>query len=124
MMIDIQNLKAKLLEERANLEKQLSDLGIMDPETGDWGAYQKEAGEADVPDKNDAADFDEDFAIRANTLGELEKRHLDVQNALSKIERGDGSYGKCEISGKDIEEDRLDANPAARTCKEHMNDSK
>ena len=43
----------------------------MDPETGDWGAYQKKA-EAEVSDKNDAADFDEDFA-KANTIGEIEK---------------------------------------------------
>jgi len=120
-MTDINKFKGMLLEERAKLEVELSDLGIMDPETGDWGAYQKEAGEADVSDKNDAADFDEDFALRANTLGQLEKRYIDVKNSLSKIERADGSFGKCELSGKDIEEDRLMANPAARTCKEHMN---
>lgn len=120
--MDIQKLKGMLLEERAQLELELGDLGIMDPETGDWGAYQKEAGEADVADKNDAADFDEDFALRANTLGQLEKRYIDVKNAIAKIERSDGSFGKCELSGKDIEEDRLMANPAARTCKEHMND--
>jgi RNA polymerase-binding transcription factor DksA len=32
-----------------------------------------------------------------------------------------GSYGKCEVCGKAIEADRLEANPAAPTCKEHMN---
>ena len=121
MTTDTNKFKGMLLEERAKLEAELSELGIMDPETGDWGAYQKE-GEAEVSDKNDAADVDEDFAIRANTLGQLEKRYLDVKNALAKIERADGSFGKCELSGKDIEEDRLMANPAARTCKEHMND--
>ena len=121
MAIGIQKLKGMLLEERAKLEKELSDLGIMDPETGDWGAYQKEPGEADVSDKNDAADFDEDFMTRANTLGEIEKRYIDVQNALAKIEKSDGSFGKCEMSGEMIEEDRLMANPAARTCKGHMN---
>ncbi len=118
--MDTQKLKGKLLEERAKLEAELSDLGIMDPETGDWGAYQKE-GEAEVSDKNDAADFDEDFAQRANTIGEIEKRYIDVKNALDKIERADGSYGICEMSGEKIEEDRLEANPAARTCKDHMN---
>lgn len=121
MTTETNKFKGMLLEERAKLEAELSELGIMDPETGDWGAYQKE-GEAEVSDKNDAADVDEDFAIRANTLGQLEKRYLDVKNALVKIERADGSFGKCELSGKDIEEDRLMANPAARTCKEHMND--
>ena len=42
--MEIQKLKGKLMEEKAQLEKELSDLGIFDPETGDWGAYQKEAG--------------------------------------------------------------------------------
>lgn len=118
--MNTQEFKSKLMEERARLEQELADLGIMDPETGDWGAYQT-GDNADISDKNDAADFDEDFAIRANTLGELEKRYLDVKTALEKIERADGSYGVCEISGEKIEEDRLMANPAARTCKEHMN---
>ncbi|MEZ4103094.1 MAG: TraR/DksA C4-type zinc finger protein [Candidatus Paceibacterota bacterium] len=119
--MEINKFKGMLLDEKAKLEKELSDLGIMDPETGDWGAYQKEPGEADVSDKNDAADFDEDFMTRANTLGEIEKRYLDVTNALGKIERADGTFGKCEMSGEIIEEDRLEANPAARTCKDHMN---
>jgi len=121
-MLNLNKYKGMLLEERAKLEKELSDLGIMDPETGDWGAYQKEPGEAGVADKNDAADFDEDFMTRANTLGEIEKRYLDVKNALAKIEKSDGSYGVCEKSGDKIEEDRLEANPAARTSKAHMND--
>lgn len=121
-MTDLNKYKGLLEEERAKLEKELSDLGIMDPETGDWGAYQTAPDPSDLVDKNDAADLDEDFAIRANTLGEIEKRYIDVKNALSKLERADGNFGKCEISGKEIEEDRLTANPAARTCKEHMND--
>lgn len=110
------------MEERAQLERELSDLGIMDPETGDWGAYQNADTENEMADKNDAADVDEDFALRASTLGQLEKRYLDVKNALVKIEKGDGSYGVCETGGEKIEEDRLHANPAARTCKIHMNE--
>ena len=37
---------------------------------------------------------------------------------LKKIE--EGSFGVCEINGDKIEEDRLLANPAARTCKKHL----
>ncbi|MCC7469594.1 MAG: TraR/DksA C4-type zinc finger protein [Bacteroidetes bacterium] len=116
--MNIENLKGKLLEERATLEKDLNDLGIFDPETGDWGAVGEPGGEE--ADKNDMGDRDEDFATRANTLAELELRLKDVNDALAKIERNDGSFGKCEVSGEMIEEDRLEANPAARTCKEHM----
>jgi RNA polymerase-binding transcription factor DksA len=48
----------------------------------------------------------------------LEKRLADVENALNKIDGG--SYGICEVCGNKIEEDRLEANPAARTCKACM----
>ena len=41
-----------------------------------------------------------------------------VDEALEKIEKG--TYGICETGGEKIEEDRLEANPSARTCKAHM----
>lgn len=116
--MDIQTLKSKLLEERAQLEKELGDLGIMDPETGDWGVVGEPDGEE--ADKNDMGDRDEEFATKANTLGQLELRYKDIKSALEKIERNDGSYGKCEMSGEMIEEDRLAVNPSAKTCKAHM----
>lgn len=116
--MDTNIFKSKLLEERALLEKDLAGLGIKDPETGDWGAVGEEGGEE--ADPNDMGDRDEDFATRANTLAELELRLKDVNDALAKIESNNGTYGKCETSGEMIEEDRLMANPAARSCKEHM----
>jgi len=112
-----QELQQKLHEERAVLEKELSRLGIQDPVTGDWGASLRDETDT-ISDMNDMGDRDEDFATTANTLGELEIRYKDVLLALKKIE--DGTYGICEVSGEPIEEDRLMANPAARTCKNHM----
>lgn len=114
--MEINILRAKLEEERATLEKELGDLGIKDPETGDWGAVGDPDGEE--ADKNDLADRDEEFANRANTLAELELRLRDVNDALGKI--GGSEYGKCSTCGSMIEEDRLMANPAAKTCKAHM----
>ncbi|RQN02434.1 molecular chaperone DnaK [Aeromicrobium camelliae] len=41
--------------------------------------------------------------------------HLsDVDSALSKID--DGTYGRCERCGAEINQERLLARPAARTC--------
>ena len=57
---------------------------------------------------------------RSGIGAELEERLLDVNRALKKIDKG--AYGACEISGEQIEEDRLRANPAARTCKKHLNE--
>lgn len=116
--MDTNIFKSKLQEERATIEKELSGLGIKDPETGDWGVIGEPGGEE--ADPNDMGDRDEDFTTRANTLAELELRLNDINAALVKIENADGSYGKCEASGEMIEEDRLMANPAARTCKLHM----
>lgn len=117
--MDTSIFKAKLEEEKTLLLKELGRLGILDPETGDWGAILEPREDAEKADTIDQGDRDEEFAIRANVLGELEIRYRDIQDALKKIE--DGTYGTCEISGQAIEEDRLLANPAARTCKAHMN---
>lgn len=112
--------ESKIREEKALVEKELGVLGIKDPETGDWGANMQEASEDDIADKNDLADRDEDFAVTSLKVGELELRLKDINDALAKIERNDGTYGICEKMGTPIEEDRLEANPAARTCKEAM----
>lgn len=116
--MDTQHFKLKLEEEKKLLEAELSRLGIQDPKTGDWGATLEQQDGVDRADLNDQGDRNEDFAIKANTLGELEIRYHDILTALEKIEAG--NYGVCEVSGNPIEEDRLEANPAAKTCKAHM----
>lgn len=116
--MDTQSLKSQLLEERAQLEKEMNDLGVRDPETGDWSVIGEPDGEE--ADKNDMGDRDEDFAAKADTLSQLELRYHDVTDALTKIDANNGSYGKCSACGNAIEHDRLGANPAAKTCKEHM----
>lgn len=121
--MNIELLKQKLIEEKTKLEAELASLGIKDPKTGDWGAILEEEPSAELADMNEHGDRFEEFAERANTLGELEIYYRDIEHALEKIEKDDGSYGTCEISGEQIEEDRLMANPAARTCKTHINET-
>jgi RNA polymerase-binding transcription factor DksA len=71
-------------------------------------------------DSNNIADFGEEADERIATLAELETRYRNVVRALEKIEAG--TFGLCEISGEPIEEARLNANPAARTCVAHRED--
>ena len=71
-----------------------------------------------VADPNDLADNYEAYTENAGILSELEIRLSNVKNAQKRI--GDGSYGICEVCGQPIERDRLEANPAAATCKKHM----
>jgi len=109
-------IKQKLEEEKVLLEGELGSLGRVD-KTGDWEATP-EVQSAPEADENDLADRAEDFEERSSTLNVLESRLSDVNIALDKIAKG--SYGKCENCGNPIEEDRLEANGSARTCKSCM----
>ena len=53
-------------------------------------------------------------------LNELEIRLKKINNALYHL--NDSTFGKCKICGKDIELARMKVNPAARTCKKHLNE--
>lgn len=110
-----EELKNKLIEERNLLNEELSSLGHK-VASGDFEAQMEETHEAD---NSDRADRLEDFEERNSMIKTLEKRLEEVTNALSLMD--EGKYGICEVCGSQIEEDRLDANPAAATCKAHMN---
>lgn len=113
---ELDAFKARLTKERAVLEKELGELGTKD-ESGDW-IPKKPEGEVFGADRNDNADIIEGMQEANASLNELEGRLNLVLKALKKIE--DGSYGICEASGEAIEIERLNANPAATTCMQHM----
>ena len=109
--------KTKLEEEKKLLEEELSSIAKYDDKTGDWEAMP-ESQTAPEADENDLADREENYNERVGTLSALEGRFNDVKNALEEIEKG--NYGKCHSCEKEIEADRLEANPAAHTCKTCM----
>lgn len=101
---------------QGELATELSSLGVHDPHnTSDWIATPSVS--ASEPDQNDAADMVEELEERESTLAALETRWNDIRRALRKME--DGTFGICEIGGEQIEEERLAANPSARTCIAH-----
>ncbi|MDN3397138.1 TraR/DksA C4-type zinc finger protein [Psychrobacter sp. APC 3426] len=55
--------------------------------------------------------------MRKNLMGEARQSLIYVENALSRIENG--TYGECEVCGKQIEGKRLEALPYATLCMEH-----
>lgn len=112
--------KEKLLTEQKILYKELSELGFQDttaPE--DWVATPDDPAKTEA-DENLVADRKEEWIGRRGEVAALETRYNNIVKALGKIK--DGTYGICEICNSPIEEDRLAVNPAARTCKEHLND--
>ena len=118
--LNTEHFKKLLLKEKACLEKDLSALGRVNPDNPqDWEATPSDEIDEKSPDLNKVADAVEDFEARTATLKELESYLQEVNHALAKIEAG--TYGICEVSGKPIEEDRLEAYPAARTNKENIN---
>jgi len=116
--MDTEHFRARLTEEKATLEAELATVGRPNPSNpGDWEPVPDETGmEADP---NDQADQMEEFGNNNAILTDLEARYNDVRAALARIE--EGTYGTCEVAGEQIEEERLEADPAARTCKAHLN---
>jgi DnaK suppressor protein len=118
MEIDTQYFKDLLEKESEILEKELLTLGRRNPDNlSDWEATEKPNG-TDEADELEVADSLEEFENNRGTLNQLEIRLNEVKKALANIESGD--YGVCEKCDQEIENDRLEANPAAGTCKAHM----
>lgn len=107
-----------LRDERVHVEGELSSLGIKDPNNP--AQWDTTGGDIDTTatENDELADRQEEYEERGEELDALKNRYTDIQDALKKID--DGTYGICEKSNEPIEMDRLEANPAARTCKVHM----
>ena len=114
-----QNFKDKLEQEIKILEGDLKSVGRINPENpGDWEATPA-TQDLQQADPNEMGDKFEVYEENTAILKPLEVRYNDVKKALAKIESGNG-FGICEVCSAEIELDRLNANPAAATCKAHM----
>ncbi len=117
-MINTQKYKGKLEEELEVVEGELSKVGVQDPNNpSNWVPKMPEEN-ISTADKNDVADTIDDVQTNNAIVNDLEVRYNNIKLALDKIEKG--TYGICEVEEKEISEERLDANPSARTCKEHL----
>jgi RNA polymerase-binding transcription factor DksA len=120
--MDTNHYKEKLEAELSTVEAELGTLGRKNPDTpGDWEATP---GTIDInPTENEErAEKFEELDNNEAILNTLELRLRDVKRALDKI--AEGKYGICEIGGEQIEEQRLEVNPAARTCIAHLEEEK
>lgn len=107
MSIDLDTAKQKLLTLKAEYETRIEQIKdhIQNPQdelNKDWE--------------------DQAISIRQNDTRQLlsaeaQQNLIYVQDALSHIENG--TYGKCEVCGKDIQEQRMQAVPYATLCMEH-----
>ncbi|MBI3634241.1 MAG: TraR/DksA C4-type zinc finger protein [Candidatus Yonathbacteria bacterium] len=115
--INISKYKSMLLEEKTRIEDEMRGIAHKNPEIkGDWEPSVTDLNNP-TADINDTADTVTAFENNAAIEVELEARLVEVNTSLEQIE--DGSYGVCKICNAPIEEKRLEANPAAKTCIEH-----
>ena len=118
MVLDIQKYKTALEKESGRLTKELRSVGRINPSNpGDWEPTPGTIA-TDPADENEVADSIEEYEENTGILKQLEIQYNEVKNALERIEKG--TYGICSIGGEEIETDRLDANPSATTCKQHI----
>ncbi|MDO8728856.1 MAG: TraR/DksA C4-type zinc finger protein [bacterium] len=118
MTIDIAHFKTKLEEEERFLEEELKKVGRRNPDNlSDWEAVptDKDSSQAD---ENTIADNVENYEDNVAIVDTLETRYQEIKNALDKINQN--IFGLCQSCNKEIDAERLEANPSAKTCREHM----
>lgn len=107
----IEELKVILIKEKEELEKGLSRIARpVDKKEGDYETNFEEIG----TDKDDNATEVDQYAGNVSVETTLEKQLQDVLGALEEI--SDGTYGICKNCKKEINIERLRANPSAKTC--------
>ncbi len=116
--MDTTHFRHALEAEQKKLEGELDALGVRD--AGDAPRWEFRAPALDVQyaDDNEAADQAEEANIDAIVFDELVARYRAVYRALERVSAG--TYGMCGVCAAPIEGERLEANPAARTCREHL----
>lgn len=118
--VDTAHFKEKLEAEKKLVENELRSVGRINPENPkDWQATPSSTDGVSA-DKTEVAEHMEAFEERGAVEVELENKLGSIKRALDKIKNG--TYGICEKGGEPIEIARLEANPAAATCKKHLND--
>ncbi|MEK7502828.1 MAG: TraR/DksA C4-type zinc finger protein [Patescibacteria group bacterium] len=119
MPLDLDYYQKLLEEEKTKLEGELGDIAHRNPDAPeDWEAnYPEPSVNSPAPDEK--ADQEEEFANISGQESALEDRLHDINEALERINHG--TFGICAVGKEEIGEDRLRANPAARTCIKHAN---
>ena len=106
----VEELKNKLLQEKARLEEELGVIGKPTDKEGDYETKFDDIGRGKEDNASEVEEYAENVAVEDN----LEKQLKEVSDALKRIEKG--AYGICENCGQEIDVERLRAYPAARTC--------
>jgi RNA polymerase-binding transcription factor DksA len=102
---------------RSRLEAERAEaLGRLAHLTEDYDSVVAASRDSNADDEHDPEGAT--IAFERSQLGALSgqvRRHLaEIDAAVARLDRG--TYGTCERCGRAIDERRLEARPAARTC--------
>jgi len=108
----LEELKAKLEQQKESLEKELKGFAKEDVRPkGDWDTRYPEFNGTGLEEE---ADEFQEYEKLLSVEHSLELRLRNVNSALEKIKKNE--YGKCEKCNKDIGVERLMVCPEARLC--------
>jgi RNA polymerase-binding protein DksA len=113
--MDIERFRTALLEERKRIEEAKEYLkretdGLEDETEENEGGVDNHLADQAAP----TLDREIDYTLEENAEQLLEQ----IDAALARIEAG--TYGVCEVDGKPIPEERLEARPWATLCIDHQ----
>jgi RNA polymerase-binding transcription factor DksA len=112
---ELQGIKEKLEEQKESFSKQLERFAEKDPKVkGDWDTAYPQFQSSNEAQAEEAADEVEEYVNLLPVEHSFETQLAKINKALEKIK--DGTYGKCEKCGNDIEKERLEVYPEARWC--------
>ncbi len=103
-----QDLRHRLEEERRQERERLDDLDIVQPGKSVHNESRSEAGMAQMG--STARQRSERLAVIDHTRSRLEQ----IEDALSRMD--EGTYGRCEVCGGDIDDERLRSLPLTTRC--------
>lgn len=108
----LDKIKIRLLEDKARLERDLTDIGKKDPKNKVHFdvQYPESGGSSDDDNAMEVSEYADELSIGSKLEAELR----DTVRALKAIEQG--SYGVCKYCGKEIDPKRLEARPTSSTC--------
>jgi len=108
----IEQMKTRLLEEKARLERDLNDMAKKDPrQPGHFNpAFPETGGDSEDDNSIEATELADEMSIVARLENELR----DTIKALETI--AEGAYGICKYCKKEIDVKRLEARPTSSAC--------
>jgi len=107
--------RSRLVEERTRLEgvrNGLDDDHLSDQTEKDSLSELSSVDQHQADMGTETFEREKDISI----LEAIESELADVEHALRRLD--EGTYGTCEACGRSIDDDRLQALPAARLCRD------